>query len=463
MEALSPDYQQRLEDIKSAIQESELLSTYIDSEEQEDYAAFKEAFEPEVAALYQEVANIAPLQLESLEVALLDEGLEGLYMPRILGYAVLRPRVNSRGFYYRPQEHLRTVMQAIAQSAAFPELERRIGQGVTVALALSTNVWVSNLLEAIPNKIPRNFYVNNHNSSIRTPEQRLTVHARYARQFAKENFATASMPTSAEEATITFPDVLKFLEYRYGHDVDNSSLAEPLYALLTNEELKPVPGYKSVLTLTGMFQEMPTAYENKLRDILRGEAADAAFPDAYFNFLASLHQGSSVQITAEVDRRMAQRVGTSGTGLVHQYYALIEKIHANGINHLETQDAIRVFISSQKGLSDVVECVRQTVLHYFTAMIGGLDTSNYNEFFEASKLFAVHFDIFDNESFKQEIRTLSTRYVKSCMKVFTDKRGRDYQDVKKFVQRQWVDLGFMTEREVTNFFKSKRTRKPSGV
>ncbi len=461
MEALNPDYQQRLEDIKSAIQESELLSTYIDSEEQEDYAAFKEAFEPEIATLYQEVANAAPLQVEALEVALLDEGLEGLYMPRILGYAVLRPRVDPRGFYYRPQDHLRTVMHAIAQSAAFPELERRIGQGVTVALALSTNVWVSNLLEAIPNKIPRNFYVNNHNSSIRTPEQRLAVHARYARQFAKENYATATMPTGVEEATVSFPDVLKFLEYRYGHDVDNSSLAEPLYALLTKEELKPVPGYKSVLTLTGMFQEMPTANENKLRDLLRDAAADSGFADPYFKFLASLHQGNNVEIAAEVDRRMGQRVGTSGDGLVQQYYALVEKIHANGINHLETQDAMRIFIGDQKGLSDVVECVRQTVLRYFTAMLGGLDTGNYTEFFEASKLFAVNFDIFDNESFKQEIRTLSTRYVKSCMKVYTDKRGRDYQDIKKFVQRQWVDLGFMTEREVTNFFKSKRTRKPT--
>jgi len=463
MEALSADYTQRLEDIKSAIQESELLSTYIDSEEQEDYATFKEAFEPEIAALYQEVANVAPLQLESLEVALLDEGLEGLYLPKILGYAVLRPRVDARGFYYRPQEHLRTVMTAIARSAAFPELERRIGQGVTVALALSTNVWVSSLMETIPNKIPRNFFINKNDSSIRTPEQRLAVHARYARQFAKENFATATLPTSVDEATVTFPDVLKFLEYRYGHDVDNSSLAEPLFTLLTNASLKAIPGYKSVLTLTGMFQEMPTGNENKLRDLLRGEAKEDGFAEAYFDFLASLHHGSSVQITAEVDRRMGQRIGNSGDGLVQQYYGLVEKIHANGINHLETQDAIRIFIGDQKGLSNVVECVRQTVLHYFTAMIGGLDTGNYTEFFEASKLFAPHFEIFDNESFKQAVRTLSTRYVKSCMKVYTDKRGRDYQDIKKFVKRTWVDLGFMTEREVTNFFKVKRTRKPSAA
>ncbi|MFK8056126.1 MAG: hypothetical protein AB8F78_08425 [Saprospiraceae bacterium] len=463
MEALSPDYLQRLEDIKSAIQESELLSTYIDSEEQDDYAAFKEAFESEIAALYQEVANVAPLQIESLELALLDEGLEGLYLPRVLGYAVLRPRVDSRGFYYRPQEHLKKVMLAIAQSAAFPELERRIGQGVTVALALSTNVWVSSLLEDVPNKIPRNFYVNNHNSSIRTAEQRLQVHARYARQFAKENYATASMPTSVEEATVSFPDVLKFLEYRFGHDVDNSSLAEPLFDLLKNTDLQTVPGYKSVLTLTGMFQEMPESNENKLRDLLREAAGDSSFSDPYFSFLASLHQGSSVEVTAAVDRRMAQRIGTSGDGLVQQYYALVEKVHANGINHLETQDAIRVFIGDQKGLSDVVECVRQTVLRYFTEMLGNLDTDHYTEFFEASKLFAVHFDIFDNESFKQAIRTLSTRYVKSCLKIYTDKRGRDYQDIKKFVKRTWVDLGFMTEREVTNFFKTKRTRTPASA
>ena len=160
---------------------------------------------------------------------------------------------------------------------------------------------------------------------------------------------------------------------------------------------------------------------------------------------------------------MALRVGTSGTGLMQQYYSVVTKIHDAGIGELEAQDAIRLFVREQEGLSDVNECVRQTVLRYFHEIISELDEDTYPQFFELTKLFAVHFEIFGNESFKQEVRQHSVRYVNSLLKRYTDKRGRDYQDIKKFVQTTFVDFGFMSERDVANLFKTKRVRRPSSV
>ena len=463
MQALAEQYAQRLEDIKAAIQEGEALATYLESEEADDYNALKETHEPEIAELYAEVAGADPLQLQALEEAILDPAFEGLFMPKVLGYATLRPRVSEQGRYYRPQDHLRTVLLAIAGSSAFGELEKRIGQGVTVALALSTHVWVTKLIAEIPTKQARNFYQNHHDTQLRTPELRFAAYNRYKRQFAKENYASAAFPTDAAELATGYDDLEGFLRYRFGGAFDNASLSEPVAAMLSNEAFAKTPQFERFIALVGLFMQVPDKLENGLRKQLRELAAEEGFAERYFAQLRSLHADANVEITPEVDQRMAQRVGTSGDGELQRYYALVSKIHEAGIDDLEAQDAIRVYMSEQSGLSDVNECVRQTVLRYFTARMNELDEDNYTEFFSLTKLFGTYTDIFGNESFKQELRTQSVKYVKSLMRRYTDKRGRDYQDIKKFVRTTFVDLKFMNEKEVVNFFKTKRKRKPTAA
>ena len=464
MQALAPEYAQRIEEIKTAIQDSDLLTEYLDSEAPEQYSALKDAFEPEIAALYEEAAAYYPLQLEALELGLLDPGLEGLYMPKLLGYAVLRPRVNERaGQYYRAQPHLREVLLAIAGSNAFSELEKRIGQGVTVAFALSTHVWVTSLIGEIPSRGPRQFFQQHHDSSLHTAEQRMTVYRRYRRQFANDNYAAAAFPTTAAELSTGYTALEAFLRYRFGRDFDNTSLVGPVLETLAEPSLADAPEFERFLALAALFVDVPEEYENGLRTQIRAYAERPGFPDRYFGLLAELHHDPEVAITPEVDRRMALRVGVSGKGLMQEYYALMLKIHDEGIGSLEAQDAIRLFVREQEGLSDVNECVRQTVLRYLREQLGTLDEDTYADFFELTKLFAVHFGIFDNESFKQDVRQDSTAYIKRLLKRYTDKRGRDYQDIKKFVKTTFVDLGFMDEKEVTNMFKTKRTRRPSAA
>jgi hypothetical protein len=57
------------------------------------------------------------------------------------------------------------------------------------------------------------------------------------------------------------------------------------------------------------------------------------------------------------------------------------------------------------------------------------------------------------------VKELSMRFVKKALRVFTDKRGRDYQDIKKFVSTTFVDLGFLKEKEVVEMFKTRRKKK----
>ena len=106
MQELNIKYTTVLDNIKSSIQLSDELKNYLDSEEDEDYKALIAKFENEIHELYIQVGNENPLQLESFESYLLHEEFEGLYLPKVLGYSVLRGRVNNRIKYYLSLIHI---------------------------------------------------------------------------------------------------------------------------------------------------------------------------------------------------------------------------------------------------------------------------------------------------------------------------------------------------------------------
>ena len=49
--------------------------------------------------------------------------------------------------------------------------------------------------------------------------------------------------------------------------------------------------------------------------------------------------------------------------------------------------------------------------------------------------------------------------MRKLLKHYTDKRGKDYQDIKKFVSTAFQDFGFMKEKEIVEMFKTRRKRK----
>jgi len=67
--------------------------------------------------------------------------------------------------------------------------------------------------------------------------------------------------------------------------------------------------------------------------------------------------------------------------------------------------------------------------------------------------------IFGNQQFNQDIEKLSLTYIGKLLNVFTDKRAKDYQDVKRFVSTQFVDFNFLTDKEVVELFKTRRKRR----
>ena len=66
--------------------------------------------------------------------------------------------------------------------------------------------------------------------------------------------------------------------------------------------------------------------------------------------------------------------------------------------------------------------------------------------------------IFDNQQFNQAMERISMDYVNKLLKRYSDKRSRDYQDIKKFVSVNFQEFGFLKEKEVVELFKTRRKR-----
>jgi hypothetical protein len=125
---LNDNYVEELQAIANEIQESDELAYYLSEEEESYFEQMKERFEPKIEQLYNRVAAENPLQIVSLDQMIMNEAFEGLFLPRILGYSVLRGEINQQYKYTRPQDHFKDVLMAICNSPNFEILKKRIGQ-----------------------------------------------------------------------------------------------------------------------------------------------------------------------------------------------------------------------------------------------------------------------------------------------------------------------------------------------
>lgn len=459
MPALDKSYLKQLDAITEEVQASDLLAQYLEEEEEDVYLQLRETFEPRLATLHELVALENPLQLIGLEEEMLRPELEGLFLPRLLGYAVLRGEHNEQVKYARPQDHFKNILLNICHSANFDILKKRVGQSIQVGFALSSDIWITNLIAPIENKRIRQFLQNQKLEKYRFAEDRLEGFVRYQRQFKNENFQTAEFPESAVELPILFQSLKDFIIHRIELDnTDNSSLLKPLQAFAAEKSFWNTREHLQIVALYAGYFEADEKSQKELKKIinqLREEMPN--FEEEWFllvreqlNARPLPNKASDARISALLD----SKINDDLTG----YYALMEVLHTKGYAHLDTQEAALAFYNQNEGRSVINECVRLVVLRNFEKVFSNLTPSEYPEFFEQSKLYTAYIGIFANEEFNQAIKATTMAYVRRCIKQFTDKRGRDYQDIKKFVSTSFQDLGFLTEKEIVEFFKTRRKR-----
>lgn len=459
MEALDAKYIEELDAIIELVQQSEELAQYLDDEEESSYRELALKFEPQIQALYQEVANQHPMQVIDLEKRLLDESLEALYTPRILGFSILRAVVNDNYKFIEPQPHFKSVLMYICQSANFDIIKNRIGQGVQLGFALSSDIWVTNIVQSIKLKRVNNFLGQQRQREYREVDARKALYHNYRRQFSDLNFYTAEFPNDATELKLYYPQLKKFIVERILRDCDNTSLEPYIVEFVRKDDL---PGSLEYIYLFGLFinyLDLSDDAQGILKKRVNIERKDVeGFNKNYFEFLRELLD-SRLPVTADCDHRVSNILDKSIDDDLSMYYNMTDIIHSNGYDNEETQKTVREFFYAHEGLSTINECLRLVILKYFRSVVDQLDPEDFREFMDTFPIFVSYINIFQNEKFSQSVKHFTMDYARAFTKVYTDKRGRDYQDFKKFFMRMFKDMDWMNDKELKNFFKTKRKKR----
>ena len=459
MENLEASYIKQLDKIAETVQESDLLAVYMEEEEDEQYNEFRHEFEPQIQAIYEEIAETKPLQLVSFENKLLEEKFEGLYLPRILGYAVLRGELNEDVKYRRPQDHFKDILLAICNSVNFDALKQRIGQAVQLGFAFSSDIWSTNVMNSIANKKVVYFLQAQKMEKYRDVRTRRTSHVKFAKQFESLNYYTADFPKTVNELKILTPALKSFLFYRTEHKLDNTNLLPHLSELFGNEAFYNEKEFIELVLLVGLFYDLPKNVSKVLSEALNTIRSSAAgFDERFFAILEKMQESEHV-ISAEHQKRFSSLVDKTKKDELSKYFKTLDVINSQGYIDESSVDAARDYYYQHEGLSIQNRCLRNAIFGNFRRVFGNLIPSEYAEYFELNKTITNYINIFSNQKFNQEVKTLCLVYIKKLLKFYTDKRGRDYQDIKKFVTATFLDLGFMKQKELTELFKTKRKKK----
>ncbi|MEM6397245.1 MAG: hypothetical protein AAF741_12930 [Bacteroidota bacterium] len=462
MYELNADAKAAIDAFAAAVQAHESLPAYLEEGEDEHYQAIKTALEPQIEQWYNHVAANFPLQIEAFEKALLNEQLEGLFLPRVLGYATLRPEINDYYKYARQPDHLREILLFIAANDNFDQLKQRIGQGLQVAFALGSDIWVSSLINAVGNKRVRQFYQSQRRDDNRTVEGRKRTYVRYARQFRDKNYQSAEFPQTAEEMDVLNKSLQDFLRYRTNSEFDNQSLVAPLNALMTNEALAGHPKLVEIATIYGAYFDLPpTEHEVLQKTINEARSNDEIdAQDLMLSTMLELKNSRKVKFGPEEEQRLGKAIDRSIDDKLTQYFDVMDKVHSKGYVQNESAEAIQAAYDLNPGLSDFNENMRQSIYGYFSRFALNLEPSDYKEWFELSqKQYPVYLKLFSNEAFSQQLKDLYFKFAKKLIKAFPDKRGKDYREIKKTVIASALSWAFMTEKQLKEFFKTPRKKK----
>ncbi|MBK8700097.1 MAG: hypothetical protein IPN29_11435 [Saprospiraceae bacterium] len=457
MEKLQDNYQEAMRQIADAIQNSETLAAYLEEEDETLYKTLQEQFEPAIHEVYEIVANESPLQLENLEKALLDPVYEGLYLPKILGYAVLRGHVDKTIRYAVPQNHFKDILLAICNSPNFEQIKKRIGQTTQIGFALSSDIWITNLIESIENKKIKAFLASLKSDALRDTDKRREAFKGYKNQFAHANYHSAEFPNNAIQMVSGYQSLKAFLLFRALSAENNASLLPHLKNFIINKELRGPNEFLDILLIIGLMfpveNGLEATYTQAFKELYNGNSKVIS---DFFMLYDELYNDDSVSIKPQHEIQLASLLATVDSAELQAYFNTVNEVHNKGFVHPDAIDAVRAYYDGHKGLSQENECVRAVIMGYITKFLDNLEPEQYTDYFEINKIITAYIGIFSNEKFNQDIKESSMKFVTNCFRKYTDKRSKDYQDIKKFVASTFVELGFLTDKQVVEMFKTKR-------
>jgi hypothetical protein len=456
---LNEKYLARLQEIAEDIQNSDLYANYMETEEDAEYKALCDLYEPLIGKVYQEVAANDPLQLISMETILLNSYFEGLYLPKILGYSVQRGQINTTYKYVRPQSHFKNILMAILESSNFECIKKRIGQSVQMGFALSSDIWITDFINAMPNKRIRYYLQNSKLDRFRDAHEREDAYRKYTNQFIRDNYLTADFPETFSELKVEYPELKTFLMYRLGKRLNNESLLPFVVEAVKNETFVGTEEHVQLMCLAlnfCIFSAEDTEVVSKIFNKQRQEVPE--FTEKYLSFLIEMHN-AHFELDSKAEMKASLLIDRTIKDDITDYYRIADVVHTQGYINEDVMQVVKNFYDNHEGLSTINECLRRMIFGYLYNTIIHYKERDYPDFFEISKTFAAYMRIFDNERFNQNLRDISQEFIRKCLIKYTDKRGKEYQEIKRFVAGNFPAWNFLKAKDVVELFKTRRKRK----
>ena len=293
----------------------------------------------------------------------------------------------------------------------------------------------------------------------RDAKLRNTALVKYRKQIQSLNFETAKFPKDKKELLVEAGTMENFLLYRGLKDHNNDSLSGELTAFVGNNDLIGEPSYYKLCLLIGLLHKLDSTGKANLKNTITSIRKDFDTTSTQFFSMTSNYSDKMNGISLDSEKSLSEFIDRGLDDKLTAYFNMLDVVNTKGYVHPEATNIVREYYYQNEGLSDENESIRKSTYSKLAHFLNNLSVEDYNEYFEINKVFSEYMEIFGNQKFNQNLKDLSLKYVKKCLKHYKDKRSKEYQDIKKFVKATFVDYGFMTEKQVTELFKTKRKPK----
>jgi hypothetical protein len=251
-----------------------------------------------------------------------------------------------------------------------------------------------------------------------------------------------------------YENLKDFLLYRSQPGLDNESLIPHIYTLINNKDLSGKELLDLLIIIGLKFPlegEVASSYTARMKELLESDDKEVSL---FFNLYDDMLNQDVIRPENEVS--IINLLRTVNSQELQNYFNTVSEVHSKGFVHPDAIETVRAYYDAHEGLSQENECVRTIVMGYITRLINNLEVEAYSDLFEIYKIITEYIGIFSNEKFNQEVKDASLNYTKKCFDFYTDKRGKEYQEIKKFIASTFVELKFLTDKQVVEMFKVKR-------
>ena len=223
--------------------------------------------------------------------------------------------------------------------------------------------------------------------------------------------------------------------------------------IISNASLGKSSEHLEILLIIGFYFDLKDAERQELSSRLSEYVNDS---ELILEVLLKLQVESNPQ-DADYSRMHTVLSSTSLESL-KSFIDVCVQINALGYINPEAIETAKVYYENNRGTSLENAAFRNFAFAKFDKFMSTLAVEDFNEYFELNKVFVVYMNLLDNEKFNQSIKGVSMTYVKKLLRTYTQKRSKDYQDIKKFVSSVFLDLGFLNEKQIKELFKTKRKK-----